>query len=101
MRPYSTGPVIIRGTSYPSATAAARALGLSLQTVVNARALGTLDRCGLGISGNLDGDANRKETRINGRTYESRKDAARALGLSVSQLSTFLSVAEHLKIKVD
>jgi len=100
MRKNITGPVTIRATSYPSAAAASRALGVSRQTVISARANGTLDRCGLGLPGNLDGASNRKETRIKGATYESRLDAARALGLSLSQISTFLSVAEFLKIDV-
>ena len=99
MRKNVTGPVVIRGARYDSAAAAARDLGVSVQTVISARQRGTLESVGLGLHGNRGGGSNRRAVTIQGHTYESRKDAARALGVSISQLSTFLSVAEHLKIK--
>jgi DNA-binding XRE family transcriptional regulator len=100
MRKNITGPIVIRGARYDSASAAAaRDLGVSTQTVVNARQRGTLESVGLGLHGNRDGGSNRRPVTIQGHTYESRKDAARALGVSQSQLASFLSIAEHLKIK--
>jgi hypothetical protein len=42
-------PVTIRGQEFPSRSAAAKHLGLSLAAVSKADKLGTLDRVGLGI----------------------------------------------------
>lgn len=43
-----TTPVTIRGVDYPSMTAAAKALGVSVNAIHNARNEGRLDTCELG-----------------------------------------------------
>ena len=66
----------IRGVTYPSMTAAAKALGVAVATVARAMDMGTLDTCGLDrTSGLLDGVA-----------YKSKTDAAAALNVNISTL---------------
>jgi microsomal dipeptidase-like Zn-dependent dipeptidase len=78
-------PVTIRGTTYPSLTAAAKALDLSVSNIHRARELGTLDHVGMGRAGGAGRSA--LPITIRGTTYPSRADAARALGISVSAVS--------------
>jgi type IV secretory pathway TrbL component len=96
-----TGPVEIRGQVYANQTAAAAALGVTRAAVNIALRTGKAATVGLGLRGNQNGASNRRITTIRGVTYESRAAAAQALGLSLSQLSTFLSVAAELNINVN
>lgn len=100
MRKNITGPLEIRGVTYKTSAAAARALGVSSQVVSKARRNGTLQNVALGIPSNLDGSSNRRETVILGVTYASRTDAALALDITATQLSIFLGVASHLNLDV-
>ena len=97
MRKNKTGPVIIRGQEYPNLRQASIALGVSIQTVSQARKNNALDSVGLGRG---NGKRALKNTVINGVAYPSRKHAAEVLGLNYSQLSTFLTVAKHLNINI-
>lgn len=67
----------IRGVVYPTAQAAARALGVQAQTVRKAAQRGTLDSVGLGLS-----HPRPMPVRIRGRVYPSARAAAAALGVS-------------------
>jgi hypothetical protein len=69
-------PITIRGTTYPSASAAARALGVSKQAVSSAQ---DLDLVGLGRS------APRTIT-LEGVTYRSLQHASRETGIPFSTL---------------
>jgi LmbE family N-acetylglucosaminyl deacetylase len=89
-----TKPVSIRGTRYPSATAAARALGVTPQTVCNARKIGTLDNVGQGREALAahtrgTGRANKPVT-LGGVEHESHKAAAAALGVHPSDIGGYL-----------
>lgn len=73
----SKSPVTIRGVDYPSQLAAAKALGISVSAICNAKKRGRLDTVGL----------NPKKTEpspvfIRGVTYPSQYAAAKALGVS-------------------
>ena len=70
-------PVKIRGVVYPTQRAAAKALGVSPQTVHHALERGTEDNIGLGRQNN-----NARPVTIDGVTYRSRAEAARRLGIS-------------------
>ena len=70
-------PVTIRGVTYPSFSAAARALNVAPQTVRQAKARGTLHRVGLGQLGK-----ERMPVRIGGVTYADVYAASAALGVS-------------------
>lgn len=97
MRKNLTGNVTIRGVTYDNATSAARALGVSKQTIVSARMGGKLDYVGLGPR---NGGRNTRLCRIRGVNYSSRQDAAKALGVPLSYVSNFLNLAESLGIDV-
>lgn len=71
-------PVIIRGTLYPSQSAAARALGVAQAVVFRALDRGTADNVGLGRS---------KPVTIDGTEYPSVTAAAAALGRAKSTIS--------------
>jgi hypothetical protein len=95
-----TKPVVIRGISYSSAKLAAIALGVSPQTIAIARQNNRLANVGLGLHGNVSGNSNRRETILCGIVYKSRADAASAIGVPLSQLSSFLTIAAKLGIDV-
>ena len=65
-------PVRIRGVTYPSLTAAARALGVPIPTVMRALDKGTLETCGLDHFGGF----------INGQYFPTKTAAARAQGVT-------------------
>lgn len=96
-----TKRVTIRGRSYPSQTAAAKALGVTLPTVNMAAKLGTLDYVGLGKEGTRQAMlSNRRAAKpivLNGVEYESQVEAASALGLPPSYLSGYFKVMERLQ----
>ena len=58
------GPLTIRGTVYPSVTAAARALKLSTKTIYEARKEGRLDTVGLGKVGRVNNDHRSKYANV-------------------------------------
>lgn len=66
-------PVTIRGVTYPSYTAAAKANNVTKAAVMLAATRGTLDNVGLGI---------KKPITINGVKYASQREASKALGVS-------------------
>lgn len=92
-----TKPVTIRGVAYPSQKAAAEALGVAKATVCAAAKRGTLDKVGLGLSQPGCEPAYTRPTTVAGVTYPSRKAAAEALGVTLSQLSGYMSVVEVLE----
>lgn len=67
----------IRGTVYPTAKAAAEALGVTVRTVQIAAKRGTLHRVGLGRKG-----AEPMPVEVRGVVYPNAKVAARRLGLT-------------------
>lgn len=79
-------PITIRGTEYPTARAAAEALGMSKAAVYSAKRRGNLDRLGLGIRVYTTARPGRtpKPVVIGGETYASARAAAEALKISVS-----------------
>lgn len=78
--------LVIRGVTYPTAQAAARALALSQETVMLAVRLGRLDRLGVGR-----GRRDPCPVRVRGKLYPSAKAAAGALSLKVSTIRRALS----------
>lgn len=70
-------PVTIRGVTYPSGGAAARALGVSSAAVRQARMRGTLDRVGLGLVG-----VEPMPVLILGRRFENADAAAAHYGVT-------------------
>jgi hypothetical protein len=67
-------PVTIRGDTFPSAAAAAEALGVGVKTIYKARSRNALDLIGTG--------AKVLPVTIRGVTYENKSAAARALGVT-------------------
>jgi transcriptional regulator with XRE-family HTH domain len=82
-------PVTIRGYTYHSGRAAAKALGVAESTVSQARRNGTLDRCGLGSDGN-PGPRPGKRFHMFDRDWDSVKQCADALGVHRSTLSLYM-----------
>lgn len=74
-------PVTIRGVTYPSVLAAARALGVSPAAICNARARGGLETVGLNPTITTP-----CPVAIRGVTYPSQNAAARALGVSAATI---------------
>jgi len=77
--------VEIRGVTYPSLAAAARALGVKYVTVHRARALGRLHRCGIGRAG-----VEPMAICIRGREFENAEAAARAFKVTKGAIYTAL-----------
>jgi hypothetical protein len=85
-------PITIRGTTYPSRTAAADALGLSVSAISSAAINGTLDV--VGTYAETNGHKLATATMpvvIRGKRYPSIKAAAKALGISRHSISTLLA----------
>lgn len=78
--------IIIRGTVYPTAQAAAKAHGVQPQTVIHALKRDTLDHVGRGRRG-----PDLMPVRIRGVVYPSAKAAAVALGVKVGAVYQALS----------
>lgn len=68
--------ITVRGVTYPTVQDAARALGVTPNTVYAAMHNGTLDDCGLGKV-----HPKPMPVRIRGRVYDTARDAARELGV--------------------
>ena len=84
-------PAIVRGRRYPSLTAAAAAHGVTVQTLIgHLTKHGNLDRMGIGSAGNARGGGARRPITILGRTFQSRKAAAQALGTSPEYLGRLI-----------
>lgn len=75
-------PITIRGVTYESQTAAAKALGLSHAAICAAKKEGRLDDVGTGRRRPHKGMA----VDVDGKVYPSMKAAARESGLSVDQV---------------
>ena len=91
-----TTPVTVRGVTYPSMTAAARALGVTKQAVSRALDKGTLD--GVGFGRRCEPTYTRP-TIVCGVAYPSRRSAAAALGVRPSQLSAYFTVLKAVEKK--
>lgn len=85
-------PVTIRGVSYPSKRAAARALGHSAALICYHERRGTLDRIGVG-----PGVARRKPITIEGVEFESQSEAAACLDVNTYAISNYLSVLRKIE----
>lgn len=94
-----TKPVTIRGITYPSQAAAAKVLGVAKATVCAAAKRGTLDKVGLGLSQPGCEPAYTRPTTVAGVTYPSRKAAAEPLGVTMGQLSGYMTVVKVLEAK--
>jgi AraC-like DNA-binding protein len=75
---------LIRGVHYPSISAAARTLGISVSAIHGALERGTADNCGLGIQPSTP-------ITCDGTLYPSISAFARAFGMSSSTLSRHLT----------
>ena len=81
----SPQPVTIRGVTYPTPKAAAKACGVRVGTIYAARQNGTLDRVGLGPKWHTGASHhNAVEITIRGKTYPTIADAAADLGVSAN-----------------
>lgn len=70
--------LVIRGVIYPDADAAAAAMGVSAMTIRSHARAGTLDRCGLGLTGGNPGNP----VKVRGRVFASGVEAARHFGVN-------------------
>jgi hypothetical protein len=77
-------PITIRGVTYASAAAAARAFGVTRENIYMARARGRLDSVGLGMRGNQH---RARPVEICGMRFASVKQAAQAVGCHPETLS--------------
>lgn len=77
-------PVKIRGTEYPSMTAAAKALGVSRSVVWQAKSEGRLDTVGTGV--------NATPCIIHGKEYPSIMEASRQLNVNPRSISRLLDL---------
>jgi hypothetical protein len=93
--------VTIRGEVFPNLKAAAKALGCPKHQAYRLRKEGRLQEVGLPIKRKWKGVKppstlgkryKSKETTINGVTYPSQREAARALGFSLSHISKMISL---------
>ena len=78
--------ITIRGRVYPTAQAAARALGVQDQTIHRAARLGVLDRVGVG-----KGRREPMPVRVRGVVYENAAAAAEATGLTKNAIYNAIS----------
>jgi hypothetical protein len=78
-------PVTIRGITYPSRGAAARALGVTRGAIFAANKFGWLDHVGLGRG-------RPRPVTIGGQEYPNARVAAKALSLSATQVYGYLAV---------
>lgn len=85
-------PVTIRGVTYPSASAAANALGLKVQTVRIARTRGKLENVGLGSGSQTEAKLPKGPFNIGKYKFENRRQASLALGHKGNYISNILSL---------
>lgn len=90
---FNAMPVQIRGKVYPSHKEAAKALGVTPAAISQRLHVnGHAETVGLGLSGGQKGNKNgARELTLAGFTFPSRKDAAKALGVTRSQLTKWIS----------
>ena len=81
-------PTRIRGTLYPSQTAAARALGVNHATVHSALERGTEDKIGTSRRG--------RPCYINGKRWPSQSAAARAIGVRTASICKALAAGRTM-----
>lgn len=84
----------IRGVTYPSITAASKALGITKQAIASAKERGTLEFVGLGRK--PLGGTNRKSVYVGEQKFETVTEAAEFLGISASRLSSYIHVQRIL-----
>ena len=93
--------VEIRGESFPTMAAAARAHGVTSNTVREARRTGTLDFVGLGAAAlreHAKGNSRAsKAVTLGGVDYPSHGDAARALGVPQCGIGRYLLTVERAR----
>ena len=87
-------PITIRGTTYPSVSAAAKALGVSPDAIRKARAKGTLDKVGLNPRGRHHG----LPVQLGKDVYASIPQAVEATGYSYWALRE-LALEQHRNSK--
>ena len=92
-------PVTIRGVTYRSQRAAARALGVSNQAITAAVKRGNPDSAGTSPRKKGGGPAYLKPLTLGGVYYPSRKAAADALCVEPTQISNYLRVLEAIRSK--
>jgi len=85
--------LVIRGVSYPTAQAAAAALGVTQEAVMVAARKGALERCGLGLVGRAP-----LPVRIRGRVFPSARAAAQHFQVQVSTI--FSAIADGREDRV-
>lgn len=73
---------VIRGVTYPSQAAAARALGVNERAIVSALDRGTVDNVGLGRNCH-----SKRPVLLDGVKYDSIADAARSIGMQPQLLA--------------
>jgi hypothetical protein len=81
--------ITIRGTTWPSIGAAARALGVTPRAITQAEEYGYLDRVG-------EGRRTPKPVTLGGWTYPTQRAAAAALGVNEAELYGYLRVSRLL-----
>lgn len=84
-------PVTYQGTTYPSQSAAAKALGVKSDTILRHLTLyGSLDRLYCDPNGGC------RPVTIEGRTWHSQTDLARALGVDKATVSRWLHLYRRI-----
>lgn len=87
-----TKPITIRGTTYASGLEAAKALGVTTGAISKARTKGRLNTAGTGRG-------NTKHATVNGRDFDSVKEAANFFDVPPDQMSNYLSVLRKIEAK--
>ena len=95
-KPYSR-PVTIRGKTYASMAEAAKDLGVSRQRIHQAVKNDKTDLVGTGTQ-NYRGGRPLLPITINGKTYPSRKAAAKELGLNPAYIVGYAKVMEAINV---
>jgi predicted XRE-type DNA-binding protein len=92
MAHFNAMPVVVRGRQYPSQKDAAAALGITQSALSHMLAKrGNLAMAGLGPTGAPGNQNNARPFKIGPLTFASRVEAARALGVSRSQITKWIS----------
>lgn len=97
-------PVLVRGTTYPSAKACALALGVSVDTVYDAISRRDPDSIGLGRGNrppaSRKGGLPPKPITVAGRQFKSIADLARAIGRSPREVRASLRRGDEAKARI-
>lgn len=92
MAHFNAMPVVVRGRQYPSQKDAAAALGITQSALSHMLAKrGNLTMAGLGPTGAPGNQNNARPFKIGPLTFASRVAAAKALGISRSQITKWIS----------